>query len=71
MRSDDIFKGKEINALLQAAARLQEEDLAKNDGGLGLSLAEVEEIAAESGIDPKYIRQAALITQSRGFGNAR
>ncbi|NNE35635.1 MAG: hypothetical protein HKN13_10380, partial [Rhodothermales bacterium] len=29
---------------------------------LGLSLAEVEQIAAETGIDPKYVRQAALIS---------
>ena len=62
MGPDDVYKGKEIDAILRTAARLQEEDDARQDKGLGLSLAEVEEIAAESGIDPKYIREAALIS---------
>ncbi len=64
MNNDDIYKGKEIDAILRAAARLQEEDHARNDQGLGLSLSEVEEIAAEAGIDPKFVRQAALVTSS-------
>ncbi|NND72820.1 MAG: hypothetical protein HKN43_14680, partial [Rhodothermales bacterium] len=64
MGPDDVYKGKEIDAILRAAARLQEEDDSRADKGLGLSLSEVEEIARDSGIDPKYVRQAALISSS-------
>lgn len=59
---DDVFKGKEIDALLRAAAHLQEEEKSNAGDEVGLTLKEVEEIAAESGIDPKFVRQAAIIS---------
>lgn len=59
---DEVFKGKEIDALLRTAAHLQEEERSKAGDGVGLTLKEVEEIAAESGIDPKFVREAALIS---------
>ena len=54
------YQGKEIEALLAAAARMQqrEEDHAGSHD-TGLTLSEIEEIARESGIDPQFVRMAA------------
>jgi hypothetical protein len=60
---DQIFRGKEIEALLGAAARLQEKEGGSPEG-VGLTLSEIEAIAAESGIDPEFVRQAALVQNS-------
>lgn len=64
MSKKQIFRGKEIDAILGAAARLQEKDANANLADVGLSLEEIESIAAESGIDPEYVRRAALVRES-------
>ncbi|UCC74674.1 MAG: hypothetical protein JSV86_09030 [Gemmatimonadota bacterium] len=52
------YGDKEVGLVLKRAAELQREDPAGTAGG-GLTLAELEEIAAEAGIDPQYLRRAA------------
>ena len=54
------FSEKEIGLILQRAAELQQHDpLGTAEGGL--SLADIEQIAAEAGIDPRHV-QAAVAT---------
>lgn len=54
---------KEISRLLERATELQvAEPTAPNPGGM--TLAELEEIAAEAGIDGRYLRRAALELES-------
>lgn len=50
---------KEVGLILKRAAELQREASATTPGGGGFSLGELEEIAEEAGIDPRYLRQAA------------
>lgn len=51
------YSEAEIGTLLQRATQLQEQ---RQTGTYdSLSLAEVEQIAAEMGVDPRYVRQAA------------
>lgn len=62
MDKDHLFHGKEIDAILKSAARLQTQDKEdKEKAQQGLSLKELEEIASESGIDPVFVRQAAFL----------
>jgi hypothetical protein len=54
-----LYDEKEVGKLLKRATELQRED---GSGALpagGMSLAELEEIAAEAGIDPRHLRRAA------------
>lgn len=52
-----LYGEKEVRALLRRATLLQARE---DEGpGTGLSLDEVEQIAAETGIDPRYVRTAA------------
>ncbi len=60
MAKEQTFRGKEIEALLGAAARLQEKE-GGSPSGVGLTLQEIEAIASESGIDPSFVRRAALV----------
>lgn len=53
------FDEKEFALILRRAAALQQSDAARPLGS-GLSLPEIESIAAEAGIDPAYVRQAAV-----------
>ncbi|NNF58600.1 MAG: hypothetical protein HKN04_10190 [Rhodothermaceae bacterium] len=55
--NERTYTEREIKALLERAAHLQASS--DEDGGHGLTLAELEQIAAESGIDPKFLRVAA------------
>ncbi len=50
---------EEVGLILKRAAELQRQEPAAGGEGGGLSLAELEEIAAEAGIDPRYLRRAA------------
>lgn len=50
---------EEVGLILKRAAELQRLEPAASGEGGGLSLGELEEIAAEAGIDPKYLRRAA------------
>ena len=57
--NDRIFKEEEVSRLLQMAIEQQEADRQHRfDSEHGLSLGEVERLASEAGIDPKYIRMA-------------
>jgi hypothetical protein len=54
-----LYDEKEVGKLLERATELQREDPARAGVTGGLSLAELEEIAAEAGIDPAFLRRAA------------
>ncbi len=49
---------KEVSAVLARAVELQKRDLAPREGDGRLTVAELESIAKESGIDPEYLRLA-------------
>ena len=55
------YSDKEVSALIKRATELQEEDSAprRGDSEVGMTLVELQEIAAEAGIDPKLIQRAA------------
>tara|TARA_R110002096_G_scaffold435983_1_gene664824 strand:- start:1458 stop:2267 length:810 start_codon:yes stop_codon:yes gene_type:complete len=70
MNNDKLYSQKEIKALLQKATELQKENIGQTEDGL--TLEELEQIAADSGIDPMYIREAISrqnsgIPESSGF----
>jgi hypothetical protein len=52
-----IYGDKEVGRLLERATELQQGNAPA--GSSGLTLAELEQIAAEAGIDPRYLRRAA------------
>lgn len=54
-----LYDEKEVGKLLERATELQREDPVRAAASGGLSLAELEEIAAEAGIDPRLLRRAA------------
>jgi hypothetical protein len=56
MSGDKLYSSKEIKALLERATVLQQQE--DNNTEAGLSLEELEQIAADTGIDPNFIRQA-------------
>lgn len=55
------YSDKEVRRLLQEAAELQEEEAGHLRGGegAGMTLLELQEAAAEAGIDPRYLQRAA------------
>jgi len=59
--SQRIYSEKEVAKLLRRAVELEAErsDRHDKDNRAGLSIAELEKIASESGIDPELIQQAA------------
>lgn len=57
-----IYGEKDIGRILKRATELQHEE--PSAPAAGVTLAELEEIAAEAGIDPTYLRQAALEVDS-------
>jgi len=62
--ADKTYNAEEIRGLLQRAAQLQADLDASPEEGL--SLSELEEIATESGIDPKYLRAAIREAEAGG-----
>ncbi|MEX0661817.1 MAG: hypothetical protein WEA58_15390 [Balneolaceae bacterium] len=56
-----IYSEKEVAQLIRRAVQLEADRSVTNDKGMraGLSIAELEKVAAESGIDPELIKQAA------------
>jgi hypothetical protein len=54
-----LYDEKDVARLLKRATELQREDPVQALGSAGMSLAELEEIAAEAGIDPRHLRRAA------------
>jgi hypothetical protein len=63
----------EIGELLRRATELQRDEASPNLPSGGLSLQEIEEIAGEVGIDPRYLRQAAreldTVVDTGGIGS--
>jgi hypothetical protein len=55
-----LYDEKEVARMLKRATELQREDPVRPNPAEGLSLRELEEIAAEAGIDPQHLRRAAL-----------
>ena len=53
------YSKEEIEALLERAAELHAQEANSTNDKPGLTLSEIEEVAADSGIDPLLIRQAA------------
>jgi hypothetical protein len=53
------YGDKEVGLILKRAAELQRREPESAAGGSGLTLAELEEIAVEAGIDPRLLRRAA------------
>jgi hypothetical protein len=54
-----LYDEKEVTRLLKRATDLQREESSYPAPAGGLSLAELESIAGEAGIDPRYLRRAA------------
>jgi hypothetical protein len=54
-----LYGEKEVGALLKRATELQEDESVASARVSGLTLRDLEEIAAEAGIDPRYLRLAA------------
>lgn len=53
------YGDREIARLLKKAAELQEEEARHELDGRGMTLTELQEVAAEAGIHPRYLQQAA------------
>lgn len=53
------FDDREVGLIIRRAAELQRSELARTDPG-GMSLAELEQVAREAGLDPALVRRAAL-----------
>ena len=60
------YGDKEVGLILKRAAELQQQEPASGTEGGGLTLFELEEIAAEAGIDPRYLRRAAADIEAGG-----
>lgn len=55
-----LYDEKEVTRLLKRATELQRQEPLRAAGPGGLSLDELADIASEAGIDPRYLRRAAL-----------
>jgi hypothetical protein len=62
------YGDKEVGLILKRAAELQRLEPASGPEGSGLTVAELEEIAAEAGIDPAHLRRAAEEFEAAGAG---
>jgi len=66
-----LYDEKEVSRLLERATELQRQEPMRAAGGGGLSLDELADIAAEAGIDPRYLRRAALELDGGAGGDTR
>lgn len=62
-----LYDDRQIGALIKRAAELQESD--SHGGDRGLTLHEIERIAAEIGIAPAHLRAAAVDLESAAAGS--
>lgn len=60
------YSDKEVTRLLKKAAEIQEEEAGHELEGRGMTLAELQEVAAEAGIHPRYLQQAAARIEHPG-----
>lgn len=58
------YGDREVGLILKRAAELQRQEPTSAAEGGGLTLSDLEEIAAEAGIDPRLLRQAAAEIES-------
>lgn len=58
LESRRIYSDTEISRIIKRAAELQQETGRRDAGGRGISIAELEQMALELGLDPAHIRQA-------------
>ena len=58
-----VYGDKEIGRILKRATELQHDEPSAPNS-VGITLADLEEIAGEAGIDPKYLRRAAMEVDS-------
>ena len=65
------YGDREIGLILERAAELQRQEPASTAEGSGLTLTELEDIAAEAGIDPQHLRRAAEELETSGAALAR
>jgi len=61
-----LYDEKEVGKILKRATDLQREDPVRANPAGGFSLEELEEIAAEAGIDPQHLRRAAAELDTGG-----
>lgn len=61
-----LYDEKDVGKLLKRATELQREEGTHASPGSGMSLAELEDIAGEAGIDPRFLRRAAAELASGG-----
>lgn len=57
-RSERRFDDREVGLIIHRAAELQQTEVARTDSA-GMSLAELEQVAREAGLDPALVRRAA------------
>lgn len=62
-----VYSDKEIGRIIERATELQRAEPGASTSG-GMTLAELEEIAAEAGIDVEHVRRAALEVEARPGG---
>lgn len=62
------YSEKEVARLLELATDLQRDEGSAGTVAGGLTLPELEEIAVEAGIDPRYLRRAAAELEGGGAG---
>ena len=67
--SNRRFNDEEVALIIKRAAELQQTEAIADDPASALTLAEVEQIAKEAGIDPSLIRRAALTLDRPGEVN--
>ena len=63
------FNDEEVALIIKRAAELQQTEAIADDSTSALTLAEVEQIAKEAGIDPSLIRRAAQTLDRPGDAN--
>ncbi|MFU8860804.1 MAG: hypothetical protein ACNA8K_10290 [Cyclonatronaceae bacterium] len=70
MSSKRVYSEEEVARLFRRAVELEaDRSVARDDGaGAGLTISEIEQIAAEAGIDPELIQKAATELETGGGG---
>lgn len=63
------FNEEEVALIIKRAAELQQTEQVADDAASAMSLAEIEQIAKEAGIDPALIRRAAQSLDRTGESN--